>query len=81
MSTFAFPPTGWSIGTPFVDTADPADTNPKTIIGADAFNGLLEQMTTLLTPELNQVTGVTVLALEEDASTLPLGTVYFRLIA
>jgi hypothetical protein len=27
------------------------------------------------------VTGVTVLALEEDASTLPLGTVYFRLIA
>ena len=38
-------------------------------------------MTTLLTPELNQVTGVTVLALEEDASTLPLGTVYFRLIA
>lgn len=28
-----------------------------------------------------KVTGVTVLALEEDASTLPLGTVYFRLIA
>ncbi len=27
------------------------------------------------------ITGVTVLALEEDASTLPLGTVYFRLIA
>lgn len=26
-------------------------------------------------------TNVTVLALEEDASTLPLGTVYFRLIA
>jgi len=28
-----------------------------------------------------KVTVVTVLALEEDASTLPLGTVYFRLIA
>ncbi len=81
MSTFPFPPDGWTLSTPFVNGTSETDPNPYAHFDADTINALLEQMTTLLTPELNQVTGVTVLALEEDASTLPLGTVYFRLIA
>lgn len=41
---FAFPPTGWTGGDPFVNTTDPDDANPKTVIDADVINALVERL-------------------------------------